>query len=168
MHRIFGSKQKFGSTSFALINDLVDTMISWNTKEEWDCTYNDARLLLANNSNDMTLLHKIHGDSIYYTGYYVWTLFLNLSRLGCTPAEENHSGNIRHSEKCAHWCIVEEVNHILKNHKQSVLKFFDLELDWHFVNTHVNETIDENHDTKQDEKSIIMVNRMGMCKYFEK
>ena len=128
MHRILCSKQNFGPTTFALIKDYVDAMISSNTKEEWDCGYNNARLLLANKPKDMSLLDKIYGDPIYYAGYYVRTLFLNLGRLGSTPAEENHSSNVRHMGKGAHWCIAEEVSHLMEKHQLSVLKF--LILNW--------------------------------------
>ena len=89
--------------------------MSSNIKKEWDYGYNNARLLLANKPKDMSLLDKIYGDPIYYAGYYVRTLFLNLGRLGSTPAEENHSSNVRHMGKGAHWCIAEEVSHLMEN-----------------------------------------------------
>ena len=115
MHRILDSKQNFGPTTFSLIRDYVEAMISSNNKDEWDCAYKGARLLLVNQPKHISLLDKIYGDPIYYSGYYMRTLYLNLNRLGSTPAEANHSSNVRNMGKGAHWCIAEEVSHLMEN-----------------------------------------------------
>ena len=79
-------------------------MISSNTKEGWDCAYNNARLLLAHKPKHMSLLNEIYGDPIYFADYYMQTLYLNLGSLGSTHAEENHSSNVWQMETGAVYC----------------------------------------------------------------
>ena len=69
---------------------------------------------------NISYLKNINGDPKYYAGYYLRTLVCNLKTLGSVPLEQNHTGNVLHLGKGAHWCIAEQCSHLLENTREIV------------------------------------------------
>ena len=89
-------------------------MITCDTEQEWNQTFNEAKLLLRDHPTKVDELIEIHQRPSYYTGYYIRQIETNLLLLGNTSAESNHSSITKHLGECGIWTISHQISKLME------------------------------------------------------